>query len=131
MLGWDEILRKWLKHVSTQWLKFTTWTKILLCNELLEIANEAKWWKTAIKPKCHHADLFNWSFDKSKTEQCFRCYMSAPVNVISITLIHQPGKQKLLSLKSKSNSFHAANISYRHGSSQPQFFIIRQIRALS
>ena len=57
--------------------------------------------------------------------------MYAAVNVISMTLILQPGKERLLSLETKSHSFHTANISDRHISSQPQFFIIRQTRALS
>ena len=53
--------------------------------------------------------------------------MLAAVNVISMTLIQQPGKKKLLILKTKSfkqHSFHTLYISYRHISSQPQFFII-------
>ena len=57
--------------------------------------------------------------------------MPAAVNVISMRLIKQPGKEKLLILKTKTHSFHTANISYRQISSQPQFFIIRQTRALS
>ena len=67
----------------------------------------------------------------SKTELYFRCHMPAAVNVISIRPIQQPGKEKLLILKTKTHSFHTANISYRQISSQPQFFIIRQTRALS
>ena len=48
-----------------------------------------------------------------------------------MTLIQQPGKEKLLILKTKTHCFHTANTSYRHISSKPQFFIIRQTRALS
>ena len=57
--------------------------------------------------------------------------MPAAVNVISMTLIQQAGKEKLLILKTKTHCFHAANISYRYISSKPQFFIIRQTRAFS
>ena len=57
--------------------------------------------------------------------------MPAAVNVIPMTLIQQPGKEKLLILKTKTHCFHTANTSYRHISSKPQFFIIRQTRALS
>ena len=55
--------------------------------------------------------------------------MPAAVNVISMTLIQQPGKEKLQILKTKSHSFHKANISYRHISSKLRFFIVRQTRA--
>ena len=49
-----------------------------------------------------------------------------------MTLIQQPDKEKLLILKTKPiASTQLANISYRHISSQPQFFIITQARALS
>ena len=43
--------------------------------------------------------------------------MPAAVNVISMTLTQQPGKEKLLILKAKIHSFHTANISYKHISS--------------
>ena len=44
--------------------------------------------------------------------------MSAAVNVISMTLIQQPGKEKLLSLKTKTHSFHIASKYFL----QAQFF---------
>ena len=50
--------------------------------------------------------------------------MHQAVNVISLTMIQQPVKKKLLILKTKTHSLHTANISYRHISSQPQFFIV-------
>ena len=50
--------------------------------------------------------------------------MPAAVNVISMTLIQQPGKKKLLILKTKNHSFHTANISDRHISSQAQFLLL-------
>ena len=48
--------------------------------------------------------------------------MPAAVNVVSMTLTKEPDKKKL-------DSFHIANTSDRHISSQPQFFIIGQTRA--
>ena len=118
-------------HIPSQWLKFTTWTKILLCTQLPDIASQVKLWKTTIKPTCYHANMLSWWLDISKTELCFRCHMPVAVNVISMTLIQQPDQEKLLILKTKTHSFHTANVSYRHISSKPQFFIIRQTRTLS
>ena len=56
--------------------------------------------------------------------------MPAAVNVIFMTRIHQSGKEKLVHLETKARRLHTENISYRNISLEPQFFIIRQIRAL-
>ena len=56
--------------------------------------------------------------------------MPAVVNAITMTLTLQPGKEKLLILKTKAHSFHTANISYKNISSQPQFFIFQVFSCL-
>ena len=53
------------------------------------------------KPHAKKANLLNWSFDKIKTELGFRCHGPAIVNVISVTLMQQSGKEKQLILKTK------------------------------
>ena len=68
--------------------------------------------------------------DWTKAKQSYTLDVPAAVNLISMTLIKQPAKEKLLILKTKAHSFHTANISYRHITSQHQFFIIRQTIAL-
>ena len=79
--------------------------------------------------------IINWAKGKLSYaldvifQLCFRCHIPAAVNVISMILIQQIFK--LLILQAKAHSFHTANISCRHISLQPQFFIIRQTRALS
>ena len=39
--------------------------------------------------------------------------MAAAVNAISMTLVQQPGKEKLIIFKTSPHSFHSTNISYR------------------
>ena len=71
----------------------------------------------------------NWTL---VTEVCFRCCMPAAVNckINDTDTTTRRGKTTNFKNKKLPHSFHTTNISYRHISSQPQFYINRQTRAL-
>ena len=57
--------------------------------------------KDCYKATRQHVNLFSRQLVINKTGLCFRCQMLAAVDVLSMTQIQQPGKEKLLILKTK------------------------------